>query len=161
MEFRTYRASTVTAALAEVTRDLGRDAVILQTRPVRRAGLLGQWRRPVWEVVASPADSPERPDVSAPDSAPADRSVGPAADQEDRYLSDLSRQAGRMDQDMPKLRLAHLGKWVVYFDGEVLAEGPTAGEALDKLSSTHRGKAMVVRFVGAEDERDDMGGPKE
>ena len=76
-------------------------------------------------------------------------------------MAELSRQARRMDQDMPKLRLTHLGKWVVYFDGEVLAEGTTAGEALDKLSSTHRGRAMVVRFVGAEDERDDMGGPKE
>jgi len=40
--------------LAEVKRDLGRDAVILHTRTFRRGGLLWFLRRRMWEVTASP-----------------------------------------------------------------------------------------------------------
>jgi flagellar biosynthesis protein FlhF len=48
-------------ALAEVKRDLGRDAVILHTRSFRKGGLLGIWRRPMWEITASPnLNVPER-----------------------------------------------------------------------------------------------------
>ena len=52
---RTYRAPTVAEALAEVKRDLGRDAVICQTRSFRKGGLLGLiGGRTTWEIVASP-----------------------------------------------------------------------------------------------------------
>lgn len=54
MTLKTYQASTMAQALAEVKRDLGRDAVILHTRTFRRGGLLGLWRRRIWEVTASP-----------------------------------------------------------------------------------------------------------
>ena len=53
METKTYRASTMAEALAEVKRDLGRDAVILHTRSFRKGGLLGLGGRPMWEVTAS------------------------------------------------------------------------------------------------------------
>jgi len=52
---KTYKATTMAEALAEVKRDLGRDAVILHTRNVRKGGLLGLLGgRCVWEVTASP-----------------------------------------------------------------------------------------------------------
>ena len=55
MMLKTYRATTMAEALAEVKRDLGRDAVILHTRNVRKGGLLGLLGgRCVWEVTASP-----------------------------------------------------------------------------------------------------------
>jgi flagellar biosynthesis protein FlhF len=54
MKAKTYRAETVAAALAEVKRDLGRDAVILKTRDVRTGGLLGLLRRrSVYEITAA------------------------------------------------------------------------------------------------------------
>ncbi len=53
MTLKTYQAPTMAQALAEVKRDLGRDAVILHTRTLRRGGLLGFWRRQMWEVTAS------------------------------------------------------------------------------------------------------------
>jgi len=53
MTLKTYKAPTMAEALAEVKRDLGRDAVILHTRTLRRGGLLGFWRRQMWEVTAS------------------------------------------------------------------------------------------------------------
>jgi len=54
MTLKTYQAPTMAQALAEVKRDLGRDAVILHTRTFRRGGLLRFWRRRMWEVTASP-----------------------------------------------------------------------------------------------------------
>jgi len=54
MTLKTYQAPTMAQALAEVKRDLGRDAVILHTRTFRRGGLLAFWRRQMWEVTASP-----------------------------------------------------------------------------------------------------------
>lgn len=53
MEPKTYQAETMAAALAEVKRDLGREAVILHTRNFRKGGLLGIGGRWIWEVTAS------------------------------------------------------------------------------------------------------------
>jgi len=50
---RTYRAFTMTEALAAVKRDLGADAAILHTRTFRRGGMFGFGRRTVVEVTAS------------------------------------------------------------------------------------------------------------
>ena len=64
MNAKNYRAETMSQALAEVKRDLGRDAVILHTRCIRKGGflrLLGGRR--IWEVTASP-------NVNVPDRAP-------------------------------------------------------------------------------------------
>jgi len=55
MNVKTYQATTMAEALAAVKRDLGRDAIILQTRSFRKGrwlGLLGG--RPMWEVTAAP-----------------------------------------------------------------------------------------------------------
>ena len=54
MTLRTYRAATMAEAMAEVKRDLGRDAVILHTRNIRKGGLLGLGGRRLWEITASP-----------------------------------------------------------------------------------------------------------
>ncbi|MCJ7545107.1 MAG: flagellar biosynthesis protein FlhF [Phycisphaerae bacterium] len=53
MEAKTYCACTMAEALADVKRDLGRDAVILHTRSFRKGGWLGLGGRPMWEVIAS------------------------------------------------------------------------------------------------------------
>ena len=55
MNAKTYWAKTMGEALAEVKRDLGRQAVILHTRRVRRGGFLRVFgRQRLWEVTASP-----------------------------------------------------------------------------------------------------------
>ena len=55
MNLRTYQARTMAEALAEVKRDLGRDAVILHMRSFRKGGLLGLFGgRSMWEVTAAP-----------------------------------------------------------------------------------------------------------
>ena len=63
MTLKTYQATTMAEALAQVKRDLGRNAVILHTRNFRKGGLMGLiGGRSVWEVTASPnVNVPSRP----------------------------------------------------------------------------------------------------
>jgi len=63
MTLKTYQATTMAEALAQVKRDLGRNAVILHTRNFRKGGLMGLiGGRSMWEVTASPnANVPSRP----------------------------------------------------------------------------------------------------
>ncbi len=53
MKVKTYRASTLAEALAEVKADMGRDAVIVQTRRLRQGGFLGMLATEVVEVTAA------------------------------------------------------------------------------------------------------------
>lgn len=62
MNLRTYQAPTMSEAISRVKEDLGRDAVIVRTRNVRKGGLFG-WLSPRrwWEVTASSGlDGPGR-----------------------------------------------------------------------------------------------------
>jgi len=53
MGLKRYSAPTMEQALDQVKRELGREAVILHTRPVRKGGLLGLGGRKQWEVTAT------------------------------------------------------------------------------------------------------------
>jgi flagellar biosynthesis protein FlhF len=53
MNLRTYRARTMGDCLAEVKKDLGKDAVILHTRAFKVGGWLGLGAKPMVEVTAS------------------------------------------------------------------------------------------------------------
>ncbi len=53
MTLKTYRARTMGDALAEVKKDLGKDAVILHTRTYRIGGWLGLGGKPMVEITAS------------------------------------------------------------------------------------------------------------
>ncbi len=53
MTLKTYQGATMAEALAAVKRDLGRDAVILQTRTFRQGGIFGLGGREVVEITAS------------------------------------------------------------------------------------------------------------
>jgi flagellar biosynthesis protein FlhF len=69
MTIRTFRARTPTEALAQVKRELGPDAVILNTRTMQSKGVLGLGVRAVTEITATTAEHaprPRRPRPSAP-----------------------------------------------------------------------------------------------
>ena len=55
MKARTYLANTMDEAIAAVRRDLGSDAVILETRTSRRGGVLGLFARSIIELRAATA----------------------------------------------------------------------------------------------------------
>ena len=53
MKLKTYRAESMASALAQVKRDLGKDAVILHTRAYKSGAVLGFGGKPVVEITAS------------------------------------------------------------------------------------------------------------
>jgi flagellar biosynthesis protein FlhF len=66
MKIKTYIAENVQEAFYKIKNDLGKDAVILQTKYIRRRGLLGLFSKPMVEVIA--ANELEAPSKSAKDS---------------------------------------------------------------------------------------------
>jgi flagellar biosynthesis protein FlhF len=66
MTLRTYRARTMGDALAEVKKDLGKDAVILHTRTYRIGGWLGMGGKPMVEITASDGSNAPPPRVRKP-----------------------------------------------------------------------------------------------
>lgn len=76
MDYRTFQASTMSAALAEVKQELGPSAVILQTRSFKKNRWLGLRRQEIFEITAGrgglnrPARQPApRPSLPAPQTA--------------------------------------------------------------------------------------------
>ncbi len=59
MGIKTYQAYTMAEALGAAKRDLGADAVILDTRTFRRGGVLGVRRKTIFELTATSADRAE------------------------------------------------------------------------------------------------------
>ena len=69
-------------------------------------------------------------------------------------------QARLLDGQMAHLAKRHEGKFVVFHDGEVLASGGTAEEALAQIPSDSRPLPFVIRFISTRPDREFMGGPK-
>ena len=59
MGVKTYQAYTMAEALDVAKRDLGANAVVLETRSFKRGGLFGLGRRSVFELTATDADRAE------------------------------------------------------------------------------------------------------
>ena len=53
MKVKRYVGETAQEAMQKVKSDLGRDAIILNTRKIRRKGLVGLFSKPLIEVVAT------------------------------------------------------------------------------------------------------------
>lgn len=106
MSAKKYQAPSIDEALAEVKRELGRDAVILQTRSFRKGGLLGIGGRRTWEIVAVENIDVPGPPVEGkylsdgPPPAPAKQPPGPkapvACDDAQGGDDDLARQVGQL-----------------------------------------------------------------
>lgn len=77
MNLKTYRAPSMAQALAEVKRDLGKDAVILHTRSYKVGGILGFGAKNVIEVTA--ADQATTRASNAKPQQQVQRAVRPAA----------------------------------------------------------------------------------
>lgn len=58
MKLKTYRAATMADALAQVKKELGKDAVILHTRTVKVGGVLGMGRKTQVEITAADEPTP-------------------------------------------------------------------------------------------------------
>jgi flagellar biosynthesis protein FlhF len=69
MQTRSFRAASMSEALAQVKRELGPDAVIVSTRTTRRGGLIGMSSRTITEITAhasTQTTEARRPPAAAP-----------------------------------------------------------------------------------------------
>ncbi|MHC4415043.1 MAG: flagellar biosynthesis protein FlhF [Planctomycetota bacterium] len=91
MGVKTYQAYTMAEALTAAKRDLGADAVILESRTFKRGGFLGVGRKSIFELTATAAD---RADLSP--AASGDRGRRPPRKAaRDAYASSLRAAARR------------------------------------------------------------------
>jgi flagellar biosynthesis protein FlhF len=132
METRIFQGSTMAEALERVKSELGRDAVILNTRVREQRGLLGLRRREVYEITAGkglnvlPRGGAVRRSVS--DDAPARPRMGAYA------------------RPTPTSRAAIGGATVAATPGAALMETPAAGAAaLMALSKEMDGLKSLVK----------------
>ncbi|MDG2199974.1 MAG: flagellar biosynthesis protein FlhF [Phycisphaerales bacterium] len=84
MKVRTYLAHSMDEAVQAVRRDLGSDAVILETRATRRGGFLGLFTRSVVELRATTADQVRPRRAPVPEAVPV---VTTSSHARDAYLS--------------------------------------------------------------------------
>lgn len=84
MKVRTYLAHSMDEAVQAVRRDLGSDAVILETRATRRGGFLGLFSRSVVELRATTADQVRPRRAPVPEAVPV---VTTSSHARDAYLS--------------------------------------------------------------------------
>lgn len=91
MNLRTYRARTMGDCLAEVKKDLGKDAVILHTRTYKVGGVLGLGAKPMVEVTAS--DGASQPPRKKSGNIAALRAYTAAAGSPDGVKADVDRAA--------------------------------------------------------------------
>ncbi len=161
---KTYLGATLPEALAALKADLGREATILQTRKVKKGGLLGLFGREMVEIVAR---TPE-PRAMAPREAPAEIPVSADPDtrrREDRLLAEiaqiksLAHDLVRHSQEHHLSRLSE-GFFAWYRKLVELGVGEQAAQELViGLSSEWRGKSdptrdellepLIQRFLGA------------
>ena len=126
MSARTFRAATMKQALARVRRDLGGDAVILDTREVRRRRLFGLGARELIEVTASrgphgPATALAHPPEgvsAAMTSGALHAQFGAQLSRLHAMVEDLSRH-GRIDHLLPDLPGELVSAYAQLLDDEV------------------------------------------
>ncbi|GIV20343.1 MAG: flagellar biosynthesis regulator FlhF [Armatimonadota bacterium] len=136
---RKYQAKTMTEALAMVRADLGRDAVIVQTRKVNKR-VLGVWGREVVEVWAS--DNPElenlrRPPTRTLSTSPESSSRIEQLENEIQNLkamiAQLARQGVAVVSESVPSGVPARNRWVSLLT-EAEVEEDIAGELIQSLS---------------------------
>ena len=116
MQTKTYRAPNMLAALQEIQRDLGPNAIVLSMREVSTGPAWQIWSKPGVEVVASTELSPHRKDAKKADEKSPEESIPGRKDIED-ILSAISGKKNfqsiepeRINQFQPNSsQRAHLG----------------------------------------------------
>lgn len=153
MTIKTYRGKTIADALAQVKKDLGKDAVILHTRTYKAGGVLGLGAHTMTEITAtdsiSAASTPGRPRLRAtPPQAPlvpaAPVAVDPPVELMPRRIAEPLPASSSMSA-ASETRFA------------ALADNSIAGSLRDELASIKRLVGQVLqssrgaRHVGVSD----------
>jgi flagellar biosynthesis protein FlhF len=148
MDVKSYQAFTMAEALGAAKRDLGADAVILETRTFKRGGLLGVGRRTIFELTATTSD---RADVSRaasakrepPPSDAGDRAGDAVAQTSAATRENVSSGAGADQQDLVRTKRlaqamleAHQRRALGGTHSKVVRAGPPAAPGAAPEAST-------------------------
>jgi len=111
MKIKKYLAKSMPEAMQQIRKELGSDAVILQSKEIKKGGILGLFKNKQIEVVAALDPTPPEPTEKTQESTPAfsnQKPIPQANDQkvlnEIQYLKELvEKQAVHSKQDLPPL----------------------------------------------------------
>lgn len=148
MELRSYNGRSVAEAISKCRKDLGDEALIVETRRLRRQGMMGA--DPGYEVVAAGSSAvATAPDPSEPTNATGEKDQSYLG----RELSAIRRQLDRLLRGADGVSYQHCDQqWVDAIQtGELPEEyGQELDEALavagDRLPSEHR-LSFAARFL--------------
>ena len=73
--------------------------------------------------------------------------------------AEIKGQAALLDNDMPNMRTKYLGKTIVYFNHEALANGNNIEEVIQRIPKDKLNLPFVIRLI-TESNEDFMGGLK-
>ncbi len=139
-DVRKYQAKTITEALAMVRADLGRDAVILQTRKVNKK-VLGVWGREMVEVWAS--DNPDLESLRRPQPARTTVSVEPPSREQSSRIEQLESEIQNL-----KAMIAQLARQgVAVVPGNAPAEPSTPNRWLSLLVEAEVEEAIARELL--------------
>ncbi|MCL2002672.1 MAG: flagellar biosynthesis protein FlhF [Oscillospiraceae bacterium] len=109
MNIKRYVAATMPEAMEQIKRELGRDALILSQRPLRKKGLGGLFSKPMIEVVAAyenPAEPAPPPPPKLRAAPPGSRGSAPKAPETPPRGAELSVTADRALEALDRLSVA-------------------------------------------------------
>src|SRR5262245_7700915 len=146
MDIRTFQARTMKEALDHVRSELGPEAVILQSRELKRRRLLGITGGPAIEITAGTGlPIAEKPDAPAGATAPENldalhKMVGSLHD----MVSDLCRRKKSPTPDLPPELLAVYARLIDGDVSEPIATGLVC-QLRDELSRVELGQIELIR----------------
>lgn len=117
MKVKKYIAPSMPEAMKKVRQDLGTNAVILQTKEVKRGGFLGLFAKKRIEVVAGLDPNPIRSDESKKETVlgEVEKTISPSVQRDNEViLSELQQlkqmihlqSSGKLDSELPEYQLA-------------------------------------------------------
>ena len=134
---RKYQAKTITEALAMVRADLGRDAVIVQTRKVNKK-VLGVWGREMVEVWAS--DNPDLESLRRPQTTPAPATISSSPREPSSRIEQLESEIQNL-----KAMIAQLARQGVAVVSDTVPSGVPAENRWMSLLKEAEVEEWVVR----------------
>lgn len=135
MRIKTYVADNIQEALYKVKSELGRDAIILQTRQIKKGGLLGLFSKPKVEVIAA-SDVVREP---KPPLRPASFDV---------LVGEKSRELENIRNDINEVKdlLKNLSAREIYVKPSANLPQPL-NEVYEELSSAELDQSLIERLI--------------
>ncbi|WP_349410515.1 flagellar biosynthesis protein FlhF [Pseudalkalibacillus sp. SCS-8] len=127
MKVKKYIAPTMPEAMKKIRSDLGKDAVILNSKEIRTGGFLGFFTKPSLEVIAALDPEPLSPSSHEEERKPVFSSAKPVAVENSVYTKrpPVGTKVGMTDRSVPD-NSPHLPKQILTIDEFLTVQGVTS-----------------------------------